>query len=60
MSLPCTPSDELEKIRVSGRPQNLEAIFISYGLKIYTKREHLKRSKAFFFQFLSRLYGKNF
>ena len=48
MSLPCTPSDELEKISVSGGAENLEAIFKSYGLKIITKREHLKRRKAFF------------
>ena len=60
MSLPCTPSDELEKISVSIQPQNLEAIFKSYGLKINTKRENFKRREAFFFQFLSQLYGKNF
>ena len=60
MSLPCTPSDELEKISVSGRAENLDAIFKSYELKIYTKREHFKRKKGFFFLNLSRLYGKNF
>ena len=58
MSLPCTPSDELEKISVSGRPQNLEAIFKSYELKIYTKREHFKRRKGFFQLLKSTLWQK--
>ena len=49
MSLPCTPSDELEKISVSIQAENLEAIFKSYELKIYTEREHFKRRKGFFF-----------
>ena len=60
MSLPCTPSNELEKISVSQRPQNLEAIFRSYLLKIYTKKEHFKRREAFFFKLLIQLDGKNF
>ena len=60
MSLPCTPSDELEKISVRIQVENVEAIFKSYELKIYTERENFKRRKKFFFQFLSRLYGKNF
>ena len=49
MSLHCTPPDELEKISVSHRAENLEAIFKFYELKIYTKREHFKRKKGFFF-----------
>ena len=52
MILPCTPSDELEKISVSGRAENLEAIFKSYELKIYTKKEHFKRKGVFFFPVL--------
>ena len=60
MSLPCTPSDELEKISVSGGAENLEAIFKSYGLKIITKREHFKRKGPFFFKLLIQLDGKNF
>ena len=60
MSLPCTPSDELEKISVSGRPQNLEAIFKSYGLKIYTKREHFKRRELFFFPVLKSTLWQKF
>ena len=60
MSLPCTPSDELEKISVSRGAQNLEAIFMSYELKIYTKREHFKRREPFFFKLLIQLDGKNF
>ena len=60
MSLHCTPPDELEKISVSHRPQNLEAIFKSYQLKIYTKREHFKRRRSFFIRLLSQFHGKNF
>ena len=60
MSLPCTPSDELKKISVSGGAENLEAILRSYELKIYTKREHVQRREPFFFKLLIQLDGKNF
>ena len=46
--LHCTPPDELEKISVSHRLQNLEAILNFYSLKINKKREHFKRRSVFF------------